>query len=80
MQKLVQLPGRQRPLADRIARYLTPDGEAIQGKGLEPDVDVDEPDVEFGSTAPADSDPILDAALERLRQEGRVAAAQSAAD
>ena len=40
----------------------------IQGKGLEPDVDVDDADVvEFGA-ATSDKDPILDAALERLKK------------
>jgi carboxyl-terminal processing protease len=40
----------------------------IQGRGLEPDVEVDDADVvEFGAVAP-DTDPILDAALDRLRQ------------
>jgi C-terminal processing protease CtpA/Prc len=48
------------------ARYLTPSGQPIQGRGLEPSVVVDEPDVDFGSTAPA-TDPILDAAIERVK-------------
>lgn len=46
------------------ARYLTPSGKAIHGSGLEPTVEVEEPDVEFGAEPPAD-DPILDKALER---------------
>ena len=46
----------------------------IQGKGLDPDVDVDDADVvEFGA-ATSDKDPILDAALERLKQ-GRLRSA-----
>ena len=48
------------------ARYLTPDGQSIQGKGLEPTTQVDEPDVEFGAT-PTTQDPILDAAVERAK-------------
>jgi carboxyl-terminal processing protease len=39
---------------------------AIHGRGLEPDVAVEDADVEFGAPAPA-SDAILDAAIERLR-------------
>jgi carboxyl-terminal processing protease len=40
----------------------------IQGRGLEPDVDVDDADVvEFGA-ATSDKDPILDAAIERLKK------------
>jgi carboxyl-terminal processing protease len=65
LQKLVKLP-EGRGLWLTYARYLTPNGTAIQGKGLEPTVTVDEPDVEFGA-APPDKDPILDAALERVK-------------
>jgi carboxyl-terminal processing protease len=46
------------------ARYLTPSGKAIHGSGLEPTVEVEDPDVEFGTEPPAD-DPILEKALER---------------
>ena len=70
LQKLVQLP-ENRGLWLTYARYLTPAGEPIHGKGIEPDVRVDEPDVEFGGQAPA-SDVMLDAALEHIR--GRRAA------
>jgi carboxyl-terminal processing protease len=65
IQKLVKLP-EGRGLWLTYARYLTPKGNAIQGRGLEPDVVVDEPDVEFGTT-PSDKDPILDTALERAK-------------
>jgi carboxyl-terminal processing protease len=65
LQKLVKLP-EYRGLWLTYARYLTPDGEPIHGRGLEPDVQVEEPDVEFGAAAP-EQDVILDAALERLR-------------
>jgi carboxyl-terminal processing protease len=67
LQKLVKLP-EGRGLWLTYARYLTPKGQAIQGRGLEPDVPVEEPDVEFGATPPA-SDPILDAALQRTKQK-----------
>jgi carboxyl-terminal processing protease len=46
-------------------RYLTPSGEAIHEKGLTPDVEVSEPDVEFGDAPPA-GDPALDKAIEQL--------------
>jgi carboxyl-terminal processing protease len=65
IQKLVKLP-EGRGLWLTYARYLTPNGNAIQGRGLEPDIAIDEPDVEFGA-APSDKDPILDAALERAK-------------
>ena len=65
IQKLVKLPeGRGMWLT--YARYLTPKGNPIQGRGLEPDLAVDDPDVEFGAPA-TDKDPILDAALERMK-------------
>lgn len=66
VQKLVKLP-ENRGLWLTYAKYLAPGGEAIQGKGLKPDVPVDEPDVEFGAPAP-DKDPVLDAALARLKK------------
>jgi C-terminal processing protease CtpA/Prc len=47
------------------SRYLTPSGAPLHEKGLEPTVAVDEPDVEFGQTAPP-GDPVLEKALERL--------------
>ena len=65
IQKLVKLP-EGRGLWLTYARYLTPKGNPIQGRGLEPDVAVDEPDVEFGAAAP-EKDAILDAALERVK-------------
>ena len=66
VQKLVPLP-ENRGLWLTYARYLTPAGEPIHGKGLKPDVAIDEPDLDFGSTLPK-SDPLLDAALARVRQ------------
>jgi carboxyl-terminal processing protease len=65
IQKLVKLP-EGRGLWLTYARYLTPKGDQIQGRGLEPTTVVDEPDVEFGA-APPEKDPILDAALERVK-------------
>jgi carboxyl-terminal processing protease len=65
LQKLVKLP-EGRGLWLTYARYLTPKGNPIQGRGLEPDIAVDDPDVEFGAPAPQ-TDPILDAALERAK-------------
>lgn len=65
IQKLVKLP-ESRALWLTYARYLTPAGEPIHGRGLQPDVQVEDPDVEFGAAQSA-NDPILDAALERIR-------------
>jgi carboxyl-terminal processing protease len=67
IQKLVQLP-ENRGLWLTYAKYLTPKGEPIHGKGIEPDVRVEEPDVEFGAAAP-DKDVMLDTALEHLRKK-----------
>lgn len=67
LQKLVQLP-ENRGLWLTYARYLTPKGDPIHGKGIEPDVRVEEPDVEFGGTAP-EKDVMLDTALEHARKK-----------
>jgi len=68
IQKLVRLP-ENRGLWLTYARYLTPAGEPIQGKGLKPGVDVEDVDVtEFGAPAP-DKDPILDAAIARASKK-----------
>ncbi len=48
------------------AWYLTPAGTPIHERGLQPDVAVAEPDVDFGASAPA-GDPALDKAVERLK-------------
>jgi carboxyl-terminal processing protease len=64
LQKLVKLP-ENRGLWLTYARFLTPAAKAIHGVGLKPDVEVNEPDVEFGAPA-ATTDPVLDAALARL--------------
>ena len=60
-QKLVKLPDGSGLLLS-ITRYQTPDGKDIHEKGLAPEVEVDEPEVEFGSTPPP-GDPILDRAM-----------------
>ena len=67
IQKLVRLP-EGRGLWLTYARYLTPGGEIIQGRGLTPDLAVDDPDVDFDQPRPA-KDPILDAALERIAKK-----------
>jgi carboxyl-terminal processing protease len=66
IQKLVKLPDG-RGLWLTHARYVTPGGELIQGRGLTPDLAVDEPDVDFGEPRPA-KDAILDAAIERIKK------------
>ena len=65
-QKLVPLP-ENRGLWLTYARYLTPTGDPIHGKGLKPDVPIDEPDVDFGVALPK-SDPLLDAAIARAKE------------
>ena len=49
-------------------RYLTPKSDPIHERGLQPDVDVDFPDVEFGAPLPA-PDATLQKALERFVQK-----------
>lgn len=63
-QKLIRLPDGSALLVSTL-RYLTPDGKVIHEKGLEPDVEVDQPEVEFGTEPPA-GDPTLQKALEQL--------------
>jgi carboxyl-terminal processing protease len=65
LQKLVKLP-ENRGLWLTYGRFLTAKGASIHGKGLDPDVAVDEPDVEFGAPAPTE-DAILAAGMERLK-------------
>lgn len=68
IQKLVRLP-EGRGLWLTYARYLTPSGEIIQGRGLTPDLAVDEPDVDFDQQKPA-TDAVLDAAVARIQKNG----------
>jgi carboxyl-terminal processing protease len=71
-QELVRLPDGS-GLWLSTSKYLTPSGVAIHEKGLTPDVEVAEPDVEFGATPPT-ADPILDKALERFAEPVKAAA------
>jgi len=63
-QRLVTLPDGSGLLLSHI-RYLTPDGNAIHEKGLEPDEEVEQPEVEFGTEPPA-IDATLQKALEHI--------------
>jgi carboxyl-terminal processing protease len=63
-QQLVKLPDGSGLLLSST-RYLTPKNEGIHERGLTPDLEVDQPDVEFGATPPAKDD-TLDKAVERL--------------
>jgi carboxyl-terminal processing protease len=63
-QRLITLPDGSGLLLSHL-RYLTPDGDAIHEKGLEPDEDVEQPEVEFGTEPPA-VDATLQKALERI--------------
>jgi carboxyl-terminal processing protease len=58
-----------------VAKYVSPKGTAVHGKGIEPTVAVDVPEREEDEVAPA-GDPILDKALEVLKNP---AAAKKAA-
>ncbi len=66
-QRLVKLPDGSGLWLTHI-RYLTPAGTEIHEKGLEPDVEVDQPEVEFGSEPPA-GDATLDRALEYFAEK-----------
>src|SRR5262249_46946772 len=66
-QKLIKLPDGS-GLSLSTTKYLTPAGNPLHEKGLEPTVAVDEPDVEFGQSAPA-TDPVLEKAIERATQK-----------
>ena len=63
-QQLVKLPDGSGLLLSSM-RYLTPASQPIHEKGLTPDLQVDQPDVEFGSDAPT-TDATLDKAVERI--------------
>jgi len=66
-QRLIKLPDGS-GLWLTVTRYLMPDGKPLHEHGLEPTVAVEEPEVKFGQT-PAPGDPILDKAIEQLRQK-----------
>ena len=63
-QKLIKLPDGSGLWLSTV-RYSLPAGTPLHGKGLEPTVRVEEPDVEFGQPAPT-VDNALKKALERL--------------
>ncbi len=67
IQKLVKLPDG-RGLWLTSARYLTPAGQIIQGRGINPDLGVDEPDLDFDQPRPS-KDVVLDAAIEHIRKK-----------
>jgi carboxyl-terminal processing protease len=66
-QKLIKLPDGS-GLWLTTARYLTPSGNPLHERGLEPSVAVDEPDVDFGQPAPT-TDPILEKALQQAAEK-----------
>jgi carboxyl-terminal processing protease len=66
-QQLVKLPDGSGLLLSSM-RYLTPANAGIHERGLTPDVQVRQPDVEFGATPPAKDD-TLDTALTRLAEK-----------
>jgi carboxyl-terminal processing protease len=66
-QHLVKLPDGS-GLLITVERYLTPTSAQLHEKGLEPDVDVDQPDVDFGSQPPT-TDATLQRALQVLAQK-----------
>jgi carboxyl-terminal processing protease len=63
-QRLIRLPDGSGLLLTNV-RYLTPDADPIHEKGLEPDVEVEQPEVEFG-TEPPTTDATLQKALEHV--------------
>ena len=66
-QTLVRLPDGT-GLWITTAKYLTPSGEPLHEKGLEPTVGVEIPDLDFGQPEPT-TDAVLDKALERLAEK-----------
>jgi carboxyl-terminal processing protease len=76
VQKLIKLPNGS-GLWLTTVRYLTPAGNPLHEKGLEPTVAVDGPEVEFGQPGPA-TDTALDKALERLAQPAGLAEKKAA--
>lgn len=70
-QQLVKLPDGSGLLLSSV-RYLTPSSTGIHERGLAPDVEVEQPDVEFGAAPPA-KDSTLDKALERFTEQRKAA-------
>jgi carboxyl-terminal processing protease len=58
-QRLVKLPDGSGLLLSNV-RYLTPGGQPIHERGLTPDVEVEQPEIDFGTVPPA-----TDATLQR---------------
>jgi carboxyl-terminal processing protease len=71
-QRLVKLPDASGLLLSYL-RYLGPNDAALHEKGLEPDVEVEQPDVDFGTELP-ETDATLQKAIEHLSQPQRQAA------
>lgn len=65
-QKLVRLPDGSGLWLSTV-RYLTAAAKPIHEHGLTPQVEAEQPDVQFGAAPPTD-DPILTKALERLKK------------
>ena len=66
-QRLVKLPDGSGLLLSNV-RYLTPKNSAIHERGLAPDVEVEQPEVDFGAEPPA-GDATLDKAISRLAEK-----------
>ena len=66
-QKLVRLPDGSGLMLTHLI-YLGPGGGSIHEKGLNPEIAVEPPEVEFGQAPPA-KDPTLDKAIESLAQK-----------
>ena len=64
-QRLFKLPDGS-ALWMSYAWFLTPAGNPIHERGLQPDVAIEQPDIDFGAERPA-ADATLDKAVERLR-------------
>ena len=65
-QQLTRLPDGSGLLLSST-RYLSPSGDPIHEKGLTPDVQVEQPDIDFGAEPPS-GDPTIDKAIERLSE------------
>jgi carboxyl-terminal processing protease len=63
-QRLVRLPDGSGLLLSNL-RYLAPDNTPIHERGLKPDVEVEQPEVDFGTLPPA-TDATLEKALEQF--------------
>jgi carboxyl-terminal processing protease len=50
-----------------IAKWLTPNGNLIDENGLEPDIKVEAPEEKNGETEQPSGDPVLDKAIEFLK-------------